>query len=869
MADGPSEAGSAEPLRAPVSQLVVIGSSAGGIDALGTVAAGLPDDMPIPVLIAQHLSPHRPSHLQEILQRQTKLKVVSVDDHARLEAGTIYVVPAGTGAQITDHEIRLVAAEPTGPTPSVDQVFGSAAAVFGEGLIAVILTGTGSDGALGAREVKLAGGTVIVQNPDTASYPGMPNSIAPTSIDIVAELEAIGPLLHALAIGEYAPAQPDENRLLQTFLEEMRVVTGIDFNAYKRATILRRLQRRMAATGAPRLRDYIRHVRANPDEHRRLASSFLIKVTQFFRDADLFEHLRTVVIPELIDEARDNERELRIWSAGCATGEEAYSLAILIAEALGEELSDFNVRIFATDLDADAIGFARRGVYPAAALTGIPESIVERHFIRIDDAFEIRRPIRSMTVFGQHDLGQRAPFPRVDLTLCRNVLIYFTPELQRRALQLFAFSLRDGGYLALGKAESTTPLTDHFTLAHPRLKLYRRHGERVVVPPARIRDTIPLSLPVSRRPHGITTLHAVDRDRPMPGAERAENILLRLPVGLVVVDRRYDVQTINSAARRMLTIHSPAVGDDLVHLAPPATAEILRAAIDAALGDLVTSVTLDVPGSGSDAAETTAIRVTVHPLRSSGDAGPIEGAVVLTEDLSATAARDSLPEPDKAVADSERQRLVARARDTSASQAQLLASNLELTTINAELRSANEELLVANEEVQAATEEVETLNEELQATNEELETLNEELQATVEELNTTNEDLEARSVELRRSSRRFDEQRNRAEADRVRMERLLDRLGQGVGIYDPAGQLVIANQPFRDAMDLSATILGTDDRRLAGDALPTARAARGERFTERVVVQRGRGDRGTFEVTASDLGADDPGYSLLEVRRVG
>ena len=205
-------------------------------------------------------------------------------------------------------------------------------------------------------------------------------------------------------------------------------------------------------------------------------SSFLIKVTGFFRDPDLYRAIRERVLPELLADARARGHELRLWSAGCATGEEAYSLAILVAEALGDELERFAVRVFATDLDAEAVAFARRGVYPAAALADVPPDLLERYFTEHDGEYTVRKRVRALTVFGQHDLGQRAPFPRIDLALCRNVLIYFTPDLQRRALQLFAFALREGGYLALGKAETTTPLAEFFVVADARLKLYRRQG---------------------------------------------------------------------------------------------------------------------------------------------------------------------------------------------------------------------------------------------------------------------------------------------------------------------------------------------------------------------------------------------------------
>ncbi|HEX5015879.1 MAG TPA: CheR family methyltransferase [Candidatus Limnocylindrales bacterium] len=843
----------------PIAQLVVIGSSAGGIDALSTIVRTLPADMPVPVLVAQHLNPNRPSHLPEILQRVTKLTVEAVEgsEPVRLDPATVYVLPAGSGAEITDHAIRLVDRETRGPNPSVDHLFSSAAQAFGEGLIAVILTGTGSDGAVGARDVKLVGGTVIVQNPETASYPGMPNALAPTSIDIVAELEAIGPLLHDLVTGAYTPSKPDDERVLRSFLDQLRERSGIDFNGYKRATILRRLQRRMAATGTTKLREYVRFVQAHPDEYERLTSSFLIKVTQFFRDRDLFQHLREIIVPQLIEDARGRERELRIWSAGCATGEEAYSLAMLIADALGDETAQFNVRIFATDVDGDAISFARRGIYPAAAVAELPGDLVERHFVRAGDGYEVRKRIRSMTVFGQHDLGQRAPFPRVDLALCRNVLIYFTAELQKRALQLFAFSLRDGGYLVLGKAESTTPLPDYFVLSQQRLKVYRRQGDRVLIPPTRIRDSAPVPQSRATPPRRSSWAEASlarnrDSARLATPAEKADGLLLRLPVGVVVVDRRYDIQSINAAARRMFGIHSPAIGEDVVHLVPAPVAASIRTAIDDAIRGGIGGAIVEIRMTLPEGSEQRAIQVATHPMHAHGDTGPIEGVVITASDVTAaiTAQRDL--ENAIAAGDRDREELSERTREMAQSHADLLEANQELTTANAELRSANEELLVANEEVQAATEEVETLNEELQATNEELETLNEELQASVEELNTANEDLQVRTQEVQSQSATLLEERSR-------LASILASMGDGVLAVDRSGQRVMANAAFERMFPKIDDFQPEDDD---GGPLPRSeqpgyRAARGEAFASSFTITEPDGRRRWFEATAQPLEGED------------
>ncbi|MDQ5851392.1 MAG: PAS domain-containing protein, partial [Chloroflexota bacterium] len=568
------------------SQLVVVGSSAGGIEALSTLVATLPTSFPAPIVIAQHLDPARPSHLGAILARRSALPVVTVQEHAPLRPGTVYVVPSNTHIQITDHDMTVLPDGPERPKPSVDLLLSSAAEIFGEQLIAVILTGTGSDGTGGARAVKQAGGTVVIQNPATAAYPGMPQSLAPQTVDIVADLPRIGPILQDLLTGVAVPARPAGEQELHAVLEQVRAHSGIDFSAYKPATILRRLQRRIVATDTSDLAGYRALLEAHPEEYQRLVTSFLIKVTDFMRDPELFALLREEVLPDLIAHSRAHGSELRIWSAGCATGEEAYSLAILVCEVLGEELERFTVKIFATDLDADAIVFARRGVYPAAALSGLPDELVARYFMARDGSYEIKKQVRSLVVFGEHDLGQRAPFPRIDLVLCRNVLIYFARELQQRALHLFALALRAGGYLALGKSETANPLPEFFTLQHTQYKIYRREG-RLPAPPLPTTGALPLTAQRSEqmeRRFAAQELFRAQQDLQQSRTSQ-ENLLLNLPIGVVVVDQRYDIQEINSAARRLLGIHSQAVGEDFVHLAQHVAPRALRAAIDRALRD--------------------------------------------------------------------------------------------------------------------------------------------------------------------------------------------------------------------------------------------------------------------------------------------
>ncbi len=845
--------------QSPVSHLVVIGASAGGVEALSTLLTHVPADFPAPMVIAQHVDPRRVSHLAEILGARTPLPVRTVEGTTTLEPGVVYVIPANRNVEITDHAVSLREDSVGLSKPSIDLLLTTAAQVFGEGLIAVILTGAGTDGAAGARAVKNAGGTVIIQSPETAAFPSMPLSLAPTTVDIVANLENIGALLRGLLVGSYQISRPDKDRDLRSLLEQLRERSGIDFGSYKLPTILRRLQRRMVATNSENLRAYLRVLQRNPDEYQRLVNSFLIKVTEFFRDPELFDYLRDHILPELLPVAQ-RSGELRVWSAGCATGEEAYSLAILIGEALGDELNDLTVRIFATDLDASAIAFARRGVYPATALAQVPPALVARYFTPMDGAYEIKKAVRGLMVFGQHDLGQRAPFPRIDLALCRNVLIYFTPDLQRRALQLFAFSLRDGGYLALGKSESVTPLAELFTVEEPRLKIYRRVGERVLIPPTRLKPSLGAPPPrtTAQRPWSAGADESEARvqrelQRSRVASERADTIMQRLPIGLVVVNRRFDILTINSVARQLLGIHTTAIGEDFIHLVQGVPLLPLRQALDSAFRSEAGGSTYQIATNDSATGEPVFLEISCYPERLEVGASGDAVVVLVTNITSVVQQRRGLEQ----TADRQREEaanLLNQVRRLTDTNRQLVEANQELTLANTELRNANEELLVASEEAQAATEEIETLNEELQATNEELETLNEELQATVEELNTTNDDLQARSIELQDLTVSLEQQRLVSEANRVRLAAILASIGDAVLVVDREGQTILNNNAYQAILGAGAPSLRDDTGQpLPAESSPQQRAARGEAFQMEFTLVDAKGDLRYFEANGQPV----------------
>ena len=448
--------------------LVVIGSSAGGIEALGVLLSTIRPDFPAPIVLAQHLDPARPSQLASVLERRTPARVVQVNGDTRLENGAIYVVPSNKHVVIRDGIVGVDVAHADRPRPSVDLLLSTAAQHYGEHLVAVILTGSGSDGAAGAVDVKVAGGTVIIQNPATAAFPSMPHALPPTAVDHVADLESIGPLLLDVLSGveQDAPEKIDGN-VLGDILSLVSSQASIDFAAYKPATLSRRIRRRMAATHCPTLEAYREHLAQHPDEVRELLMSLLIKVTEFFRDAEAFSYLRKEILPELLERGRARGHVLRLWSAGCSTGEEAYSLAMLVAEALGPELPEWTVKVFATDADERAIAFARRGTYSESVLRNLDAGLKERYFEPDGNGRRVSKVLRQMVIFGQQDLSRGVPFPRIDLVVCRNLLIYFKPELQGTVLDLFAFALQHtGGFLFLGKAETARPSKAVFGLVN-------------------------------------------------------------------------------------------------------------------------------------------------------------------------------------------------------------------------------------------------------------------------------------------------------------------------------------------------------------------------------------------------------------------
>jgi two-component system CheB/CheR fusion protein len=625
------------------------------------------------------------------------------------------------------------------------------------------------------------------------------------------------------------------------------------------------LWRRLTAAGVTTIAAYLRYLDEHPEEEQRLIADFLIKVTRFFRDPELFTRLREDVIPELVATAQGGRRELRIWSAGCATGEEAYSLALLVVEAMGTAGDTIPVRIFATDLDDLALDFARRGVYPSTTLLDVPPELVAQHFTEQDGAFEISQDVRSLIVFGRHDLAQRPPFPRMDLVVCRNVLIYFTPELQRRALEIFAYSLREDGYLVLGKSETTGPAKDAFRAVDRRLRLYRRHGDRPRLPPALQGKPIDLmrsgGAPLARSSSVLEVALRQAEDATSDArrsGERSEELVRRLPIGVAVVTRTYDLRTINGAARELLGIHGLALGQDLIHLVAPSFSAPLRIGIDAVFAgepahEIPAIVTVETATG-----EIRHLRVRCHPQHIDAS-GVVKTVLLLIDDVTAIVEAERA----NAKAAAEQAAEAAAQRETAQRLAEanrrLIDANRELADTVDRLREQSDELRTAIAAAQVSSEEIETLNEELQSSNEELETLHEEAQATVEELNVSNDELQARAREL-------EELAATHAMEQERLSAVLAGMGDAVLVVDHQGKVVRTNAAYDELLRSLGGVLTPADENgvpLPEELTPVRRVARGEAFRVEFTAGWSAGDRRWFEATGRPVSRDSAGVLVI------
>ena len=523
----------------PLFPVVAIGASAGGLEAFTTLLRHLPTDSGMAFVFIQHLAPSHESMLPHLLSRETAMPVEQIEDGALLSPDHVFVIPPNTAITVSGLALSLTARVAAGT--AVDGFLRSLAASHKSRAIAVILSGTGSDGALGVQAIAEDGGVVFAQEPQSAKFDGMPRSaIATGCVDFVLPVEAIATELarisHEPRLIERDPPEvgerpPDSEREFQTIGELLRSNTGIDFSLYRQATVRRRVQRRVAVLKQRGLPEYVEYVRENPEEAHALAQDILIRVTRFFRDSDTFDTLSRKVFPALIRKT-PHDRAVRIWVAGCSTGEEAYSIGMCFAEVAEQMKSRVPIQVFATDINEAAIEKARRGTYLDNIVADVSQERLSRFFVREGRGFQIGRRLRDMCIFSRHDLLSDPPFSRMGLVSCRNVLIYLD-HMQEQALSRFHFALDPGGFLLLGKSETATSSPGLFATVDRASRLYVRQ------------DAARHFVPVSAVHHREAAMPAPQRPRPQAKIDlcrQADRVMTeRYGPPRVIVDTDLDV----------------------------------------------------------------------------------------------------------------------------------------------------------------------------------------------------------------------------------------------------------------------------------------------------------------------------------------
>ncbi len=476
---------SAEPKDESTVVFVGIGASAGGLEALRLFVGALTPDNGMVYVVAQHLSPQYRSMMADLLGRETSLKVLEITDGMTPIVDCVHVAPPNGNVLLDQGQLRIrPSTNDIGPRPSVDLLLTSLATEVGRNSVGIILSGTGSDGSHGMRAINAAGGICIAQKPETAKYDGMPQSAINAGADLVLAPDEIARHLKSIVkrprIYSDANAGSHDISPVELVIQRVFAKTGMDFSNYKTSTLSRQIERRMGVLQVQTLDEYLNLVDKNPSELDALAKSFLICVTAFFRDPRAFDGFKKY-IPELLTSKKQGE-SIRLWVPACATGEEAYSLAILLSEHLGDDIGTYNIQIFATDINAEATQIGRKGLYPEAVLDGINQDLINKYFLRKDDKFLVERRIRDLVVFAVHDIIKDPPFLRMDLISCRNLLIYFKPGLQERVMNLFHYALNPGGVLVLGTSETIGQSTLYFHEMDRRLKIYRRRDVQAPSP---------------------------------------------------------------------------------------------------------------------------------------------------------------------------------------------------------------------------------------------------------------------------------------------------------------------------------------------------------------------------------------------------
>ncbi|MCB1179231.1 MAG: hypothetical protein KDK36_16745, partial [Leptospiraceae bacterium] len=707
--------------------LVGVGASAGGLEAITELLNNFPEDLEISLIIAQHLSPNYKSRLVSLLSKDSKLKVVEIENNMEIKPGFAYITPPDNDISIKGSNLLLSKPHnPIGPKPSIDQFFISLAQEFGTDAIGIILSGTGSDGSNGVRAIKENDGLVLVQEPNSAKYDGMPlSAIETNAVDYILTPDRMGSEIKEIIsdpqnlrriIDEVSDDQKSLNKLFLLLSQN----TGTDFSDYKPTTILRRLIKRLDYLRIPTIKEYIQFIESNPEEIDVIFRMILIGVTEFFREPEAFLELEKY-LQHILQNKKPGD-PIRIWTPGTSSGEEAYSIAILIAKITGINFINLNIQIFATDIDDKAIQIARKGIYHSSKLEKIPQDIVADYFTKINsNEYELNKSIRSIVLFSKHDITNNPPFLKLDLICCRNLLIYFGSNLQKQIFPMFHYALNENGYLFLGKSETIGQFSDLFSTVSNKYKIFQKRFSNS--------NNIIRFGNFKNKKQVIQT--GLSKIKKITNEDLVKDSLFKsFEFPMVLINDNMDIIEIYGEVSNYLGLSQGIMNSNIIKLANPDIQIELRSCITKAIKErkLIKSNPKKIIESNKK--KQILFRIKAYPASNNL-------YLVLFEELEVSE-HEKINSPQAIVNDS---RIKELELELFATREHLQAFIEELETSNEELQSLNEEIMSTNEELQSSNEELETSNEELQSTNE-------ELNIAYSELKSVNDLLEKQSTQL-------------------------------------------------------------------------------------------------------------------------
>jgi len=717
--------------------VVGIGSSAGGLEALSVFLGNVPENSGLAFVIVQHMEKKRKSILVDLLQSETTMKVIQVYENISVQPGNVYVIPPNKNMSIKNNELHLFdLIEPHTLSLPIDFFFRSLAENQKERAIGVILSGMGNDGTSGLKAIKENGGGIFIQEPSSAKFEDMPRSAIMTGIaDVISTVETIPSKIISYLEGTPQMVVTDKqyvdaeklNAYFDNIISMLRSHTGHDFSLYKKNTIQRRIERCMGIHKFDDIAAYISFLKENPQELNLLFKEFLIGVTSFFRESKEWGLLRDTVIPALLAD-RSTSDTVRVWISGCSTGEEAYSLAIVFKDVMDQlkTSKDFSVQIFATDLDIEAIDKAREGIFSVNIAKDMSSQRLNKYFVKVDRGYMVTKEIRDIVIFAQQNMIKDPPFTKIDIMICRNLLIYLTTEIQKKLIPLFHYSLNSGGFLFLGSAESVGNFTDLFKPLDLKSRIYQRLRPLI--------QTNPIEFPNSFAPYQSEVNQPSDEVQNMQ-SQADKLILQNYAPAAVLVNGKGDILYITGRTGKYLEPASGKVNWNIFAMAREGLNYKLSDAFYKAVrrNEVVTSKNAIVKNEGG----TLRVDIVINPLK---EPEALRGMVMVvftdvTIPITSEAINTTTRNPHSNMREEELERELLETRKMW----QIAGAEMQIS--QEEFKSSNEELQSCNEELQSTNEELTTTKEEVQSSNEELKTINFELQVKLDDLSLVTSDM--------------------------------------------------------------------------------------------------------------------------------